>query len=124
MTTTPIRTLAYCVERSEMARRSSSRWLVGMLSVGAVGILAMVLRSKVAQAAAKPPPSPMPLIDDDQWQRAKLTEYYPDLPDTATAKEKRLEGGANARHQLIPVITLDQHRSDPLGDLFEHGLIA
>jgi hypothetical protein len=48
------------------------------------------------------------------WKPAKLTEYYPDLPDTATAAEKRLEGGANARSRLIPVISLDQHRSDPL----------
>lgn len=95
-----------------MARRSSSRWLVGTLSVGVIGMLAVVFRPKAAQAAAKS--SPLPMKDDDQWQRAKLTEYYPDLPDTATATEKRLEGGANARHELIPVITLDQHRSDPL----------
>ncbi len=99
-----------------MARRSSSSWLVGTLSVGVIGIIAMVFRPRAAQASAKssPPPPPMPLIDDEQWQRAKLTEYYPDLPETATATEKRLEGGANARHELIPVITLDQHRSDPL----------
>lgn len=95
-----------------MARRSSSRWLVGTLSVGVIGMLAVAFRPKAAQAAAKS--SPLPMKDDDQWQRAKLTEYYPDLPETATATEKRLEGGANARHELIPVITLDQHRSDPL----------
>jgi len=92
-----------------MARRSSSRWLVGTtLTLGTIGLLAVILRPRSAQAATKAPS----MNNYEGWKRAKLTEYFPDLPATASAKEKRLEGGANARNKLIPVITLDQHRSD------------
>ncbi len=56
----------------------------------------------------------MTMKPDKTWKRAKLTEYFPDLPDTASPREKRREGGATARNKTIPVITLDQHRSDPI----------
>lgn len=93
-----------------MPRRRTSGWLAGTtLTLGAVGVVAYLLRPRSAQAKALT--QSMDLTD---WKRAKLTEYHPDLPATASAREKREEGGANARSKLIPVITLDQHRSDPV----------
>ena len=77
------------------------------VALGGIG-LAILFRSRSATAATRPYAMP------SDWKPAKLTEYYPDLPPSASAAERRLEGGSNSRSPLIPVITLDQHRKDPV----------
>lgn len=91
-----------------MARRRSSGYGLFLAIASAASAAAILFRSRSAEA--KPMKNSEP--DLSGWRKAKLTEYYPDLPSTASAKEKRREGGATSRSKYLPVITLDQHRSD------------
>lgn len=75
-----------------------------LIGLGAVGLMVMILRPKTARAADDPARN---------WKPARLTEYYPDLPGSASPAQKLQEGGPYARDKTIPIITLDQHRADP-----------
>lgn len=90
-----------------MAQRRGSALSVALpaLALGVVGAIALLTprRARANQPSRK-------IIPD---KPARLTEYYPDLPDTASKAQKELEGGAVARDRSIPVISLDQHRADP-----------
>lgn len=97
------------------------------LSVAAAAGLVLARRSSpglppVPPLPFKPPPVPppdgfrlpsvvWPLASE--WQRARLTEYHPDTPASAGKKAVRREGGKLDR-QKQPLITLEQHRADPL----------
>lgn len=75
-----------------------------LIGLGAVGLMVMILRPKTARAAD---------LSARNWKPARLTEYYPDLPASASAAQRLQEGGPYARDKTIPIITLDQHRADP-----------
>lgn len=93
-----------------MARRRGSALAVALpaLALGVVGAIALLTPRRASAKDRKIAP---PITPD---KPARLTEYYPDLPASASAEQKRQEGGAVARDPTIPVITLDQHRSDPV----------
>lgn len=100
---------ACCAWGRPLARRSGSIYPVALsaLALGVVGAIALLTPRKAsAKGTAKLPKTPD--------KPARLTEYYPDLPSSASKEERRREGGANARDPSIPVITLDQHRADPV----------
>lgn len=75
-----------------------------LIGLGAVGLMVMILRPRTARGSDKPV---------REWKPARLTEYYPDLPSTASAAQRTQEGGPYARDKTIPIITLDMHRADP-----------
>jgi len=53
-----------------------------------------------------------PASSSGESQPARLTEYHPDAPASAGTKVLKREGGPRDRMRQ-PLITLEQHRSDP-----------
>lgn len=86
-------------------RRFSIRLPLLLGGVG-FGLLAMLRTSRASTRSQLPP--------IESWGAARLTEYFPNVPPDAPLSLRRQEGGAFARSEEIPVITLDQHRADPV----------
>lgn len=100
---------------------------LGALAIAAAAGLALLRRSSPGHPSLPPlpvktppvpppqrfplPARPSPLASD--WQRARLTEFHPDAPASAGRKVLRREGGKKDRKRQ-PLITLEQHRADPL----------
>lgn len=104
------------------------------LWVAAVGAFALVARRSGPGRLPTPAPVPVPLPPllpqpqatrpteippaapariDGNWLPARLTEYHPDAPPSAGKKVLRREGGPRDRMRQ-PLVTLEQHRADPL----------
>lgn len=91
-----------------------------LLGAGAAGLLLLSRGQKTesppAESATRTPrpgqPEPrtpfIPRTTDGQWHPAYLTEYHPDAP----ANKRKQEGGPRDRKKN-PIITVEQHRSDP-----------
>lgn len=109
-----------------MRRAGHSLGIAGLALAAAAGLV-LARRSSPGVPAlpplpVKPPPVPppdgfrLPAVPSPlapEWQRARLTEYHPDTPASAGAKALRREGGKNDRERQ-PLITLEQHRADPV----------
>lgn len=74
-----------------------------LLGIAAVAGLAIFGRRAAGETDASSP---------REGQPARLTEYHPDAPASAGAKVLKREGGPRDRMRQ-PLITLEQHRSDP-----------
>ena len=111
-----------------------TRTATAALWVAAVGALALVARRSRPGWLQTPAPVPVPLPPllpqpqatrpaeipptvparfDGTWLPARLTEYHPDAPPSAGKKVLRREGGPRDRMRQ-PLVTLEQHRADPL----------
>lgn len=90
-----------------MSKVRARSWLVPL----AVGGLGLGFFAMIRSGRAAPNRSALPPVET--WKLARITEYSPDVPDSAPASVKRQEGGAYARSPEFPIITLEQHRSDP-----------
>lgn len=74
-----------------------------------LGLAAFAGLTILGRRAASDPTSSAPPSDR---QPARLTEYHPDAPPSAGTKVLKREGGPRDRKRQ-PLITLEQHRSDP-----------
>lgn len=70
-------------------------------------ILAFARASRGQTTSASDDKRP-PILPDSEWIPAILTEYHPDAPPEYV----KMEGGPNDRKEM-PIITVQQHRSDP-----------